>query len=113
MPSQDRSGSWTAPFIHPWRLESRLEQRFSVDASVRVPLAWLTGRRLLQSADDVHAPLLLLGSLKPGQVVVSHTFDPYRVSLGYVNTHVLAREVSEDVLFETSDESRPRKIISS
>jgi len=45
-------------------------------------------------------PLLLLGPLKPGTTLLSHTFDPYEVSLGYVNTHVLAPEVTETALFD-------------
>ena len=45
-------------------------------------------------------PLLLLGPLKPGAVLLSHTFDPYEVSMGYVNTHVLAPEVTEPALFD-------------
>jgi hypothetical protein len=30
---------------------------------------------------------------------LSHTFDPYEVSMGYVSTHVLAIEVTEEALF--------------
>jgi hypothetical protein len=45
-------------------------------------------------------PLLFLGGLTPGATILSHTFDPYPVSFGYVSTHVLAPEVTEDALFE-------------
>lgn len=45
-------------------------------------------------------PLLLLGPLKPGTTLLAHTFDPYEVSFGYVNTHVLAPEVTEAALFD-------------
>lgn len=45
-------------------------------------------------------PALLFGALAPGSVILAHTFDPYEVSLGYVSTHLLAREVSEEALFD-------------
>jgi hypothetical protein len=51
-------------------------------------------------------PLLLLGPLKPGATLLSHTFDPYEVSFRYVSTHLLAREVSENALFEALDQGR-------
>jgi hypothetical protein len=43
---------------------------------------------------------LLLGALAPGSVVLAQNFDPYDVSFGYVSTHLLAREATEDALFE-------------
>lgn len=51
-------------------------------------------------------PLLLLGPLKPGTTLLAHTFDPYEVSFGYVNTHVLAPEVTEPALFEALKQGR-------
>jgi len=45
-------------------------------------------------------PLLFLGRLVPGATVLSHTFDPYEVSFGYVSTHLLAEEASEKALFD-------------
>ena len=44
-------------------------------------------------------PFLLAGT-PPGQTLLQHTFDPYPVSFGYVNTHLLATEVTEPTLFE-------------
>lgn len=51
-------------------------------------------------------PLLLLGPLKPGSVLVTHTFDPYEVSFRYVSTHLLAPEVKEDALFDALHKGR-------
>jgi hypothetical protein len=51
-------------------------------------------------------PAFLFGSLKPGTVVLTHTFDPYDVSMGYVNTHLLVRKVSEASLFEALEAGR-------
>jgi hypothetical protein len=51
-------------------------------------------------------PLLLLGPLKPGTTLLAHTFDPYEVSFGYVNTHVLAPEVTEPALFDALKQGR-------
>ncbi|MBM3457088.1 MAG: hypothetical protein FJX77_00935 [Armatimonadetes bacterium] len=44
-------------------------------------------------------PALLFGSLKEGSVLLSHQFDPYPISLGYVSTHLLATAVTEADLF--------------
>ncbi len=45
-------------------------------------------------------PVLLFGALAPGRVLLSHQFDPYRVSYGYVNTHLLADAFTEEALFD-------------
>src|SRR5439155_19032356 len=47
----DESGVWHAPFIYPWRLANRLEQRYEIDAASRLPLTWFTGGRLVGSSD--------------------------------------------------------------
>src|SRR5690242_2159998 len=47
----DDSGAWHAPFIYPWILVNRLEQRFQQDRSARVPLAWLSRGALVRSTD--------------------------------------------------------------
>jgi hypothetical protein len=49
---------------------------------------------------------LLFGSLKPGKVLIGHTFDPYPISLGYVSTHLLASEVSEEALVQALTSGR-------
>ncbi len=56
--------------------------------------------KIVQRIDKAKVPLLLFGDLKPGTVVLQHQFDPYESSLGYVNTHLLAKEVTEDALFD-------------
>jgi peptide/nickel transport system permease protein len=75
-------GRWHAPFIHPWRLVSRLEQRYEEDRSVRVPLAWFSGGRLVRSSDAARAPLLLFGADSFGRDVLSRLLYGARVSLG-------------------------------
>jgi peptide/nickel transport system permease protein len=75
-------GRWHAPFIYPWRLVNRLEQRFEEDRSRRVPLEWFTGGHLLMSSDDATAPLLLLGADSFGRDVWSRLLFGARASLG-------------------------------
>src|SRR2546423_15135105 len=55
----DDAGTWHAPFIYPWTLANRLEQRFEQDRSTREPLAWFTAGHLVQSPDDPGAPLAI------------------------------------------------------
>src|SRR4051794_33926172 len=74
-------GSVRAPFIYPWKLVNRLEQRFELDtASPPVPLRWFTGGRVATS-DDGRAPLLLLGADSYGRDVFSRLLFGARVSI--------------------------------
>jgi peptide/nickel transport system permease protein len=50
------------PFIHPWRVVSRLERRFEADSSRRVTLRWFTSGVLVTADADAGAPLLLFGA---------------------------------------------------
>jgi len=79
---RDDMGDWHAPFIYPWALVNQLEQRYEQDRSIRVPLLWLSGGRLVQSSADARAPLLLLGSDSYGRDVFSRLLFGGRVSLG-------------------------------
>ena len=82
----DDDGAWHAPFIYPWRLVSRLEQRYEQDRQRRVPIVWLTagpkGPGLLRSSDDAATPLLLLGADSFGHDVFSRLLYGARISLG-------------------------------
>src|SRR5688500_10726238 len=73
-------GGFTAPYIHPWRLVSRLEYRFEELQSARVPLRWLTGS-LMSTGDDARAPLLLLGADSYERDIFSRLVHGARVSL--------------------------------
>ena len=78
----DDAGSLHAPFIYRWRLVDRLLQTYQEDRSVRVPLAWFRGGRILTSADEGSAPLLLLGADSYGKDVFSRVLYGARLSLG-------------------------------
>jgi peptide/nickel transport system permease protein len=73
-------GSWTRPFVHPWRLESRLEQRFTADTASRAELVWLSGGRLVATA-RAGTPLLLLGADGFGRDVFARLLYGARTSL--------------------------------
>jgi len=79
---RDNDGHWRRPFISPLVLANRLEQRYDVDTTVAVPLAWFTDGHLVQSADDDRAPLMLLGSDTFGRDVFSRLIYGARLSLG-------------------------------
>jgi peptide/nickel transport system permease protein len=78
----DDAGRWQRPFIYRWVLVSRLEQRYEPDRSVPVPLVWFQSSHLVQSSDELHAPLLLVGADGFGRDVLSRLLAGARVSLG-------------------------------
>ena len=78
---RDAAGSFTAPFIHPWRLENLLEQRFALDQSRRIGLVWFSGGRLLGTEEGASTPLLLLGADSFGRDVFARVLYGGRTSL--------------------------------
>jgi peptide/nickel transport system permease protein len=78
----DADGALRAPFIYAWHRVSQLEQRYEVDRSARVPLVWFAGGRLVRSANEAQAPLLLLGADSFGRDVFARLAFGARLSLG-------------------------------
>jgi len=78
----DDAGAWHAPFIYPWVLANRLEQRFEQDRTVPIPLVWFSGATLVRSADERRAPLMLAGADSFGRDVWSRLLYGARTSLG-------------------------------
>ena len=78
----DADGSLRAPFIYAWHRVSQLEQRYEEDRSARVGLVWFGGGRLVRSANETDAPLLLLGADSYGRDVFARLAFGARLSLG-------------------------------
>ena len=78
----DDSGRWHPPFIYPWRLADRLQQRYQQDQTTRISLVWFVEGHLVRSADEGRAPLLLLGADSYGRDVFSRLLAGARISLG-------------------------------
>jgi len=73
-------GRLRAPFIHPWKIANRLEQRYEEDTTAIVPLKWFRDGRLVQSSDP-RAPLLFFGGDSYGRDVFSRLLFGARVSI--------------------------------
>jgi peptide/nickel transport system permease protein len=82
MPHVIEGGRLRPPFIHPWKIASRLEQRYEQDTTVAVPLTWLSGGHLVESSDERRAPLLFFGGDSYGRDVFSRLLFGARVSIG-------------------------------
>jgi peptide/nickel transport system permease protein len=70
-----------APFIHRWRVVSRLERRFDADTTSRVTLRWLTSRTLVTADPDAGVPLLLLGADGYGRDIFARLLYGARATL--------------------------------
>lgn len=86
----DADGTWHAPFVHPLRLASRLEQRYEEDVSARVPLAFFARGRLVTIADESRGPWLPLGTDRAGRDVAAGLLFGGRTSLGVAALATLA-----------------------
>lgn len=73
------------PFLYPWRLLSRLEQRYEQDRSRAVPLTWFSRGKLVRSSvSDV--PLMLLGTDSFGRDIFGRLLYGARTSLALAAT---------------------------
>lgn len=70
-----------APFVHRWRVVSRLERRFDEDQSSRATLRWFTAGTLLTADPEAGAPLLILGADAYGRDVYSRLLHGARTTL--------------------------------
>ena len=76
---EQRSG-FRRPFIYPWRLVSRLEQRYEEDRSRPIPLVWFSEGKLVRSS-SADAPFLLLGADSFGRDIFGRLLYGARTSL--------------------------------
>jgi peptide/nickel transport system permease protein len=79
-----------APFIHAWRVASRLERRFEAVRSNRVPLRWFSDGRLVTAGPDEGAPLLLLGADGYGRDIFARLLYGARTTLAVALLAALA-----------------------
>jgi peptide/nickel transport system permease protein len=77
---RDAAG-WHAPFIYRQVLVDRLAREYGEDRTVRAPLHWFVGGRLV-SVEATAGPLLLLGGDDIGRDVFSRLVYGTRLSLG-------------------------------
>jgi peptide/nickel transport system permease protein len=70
-----------APFIHPWRVVSRIERRFDADTFTHISLRWFDDGVLVTGEPDAGAPLLLLGADGYGRDIFSRLLYGARATL--------------------------------
>lgn len=78
----DGRGRWGPPFVHPLRLEDRLERRYAEDADHVLHLSFFSAGRLAAApGDDSLGPWLPLGADGAGRDLLSRLLHGARTSL--------------------------------
>jgi peptide/nickel transport system permease protein len=82
---RSQESSLRRPFVYPWLLVSRLEQRYEQDRSRAVSLTWFSGGKLIRSS-MTSAPLMLFGADSFGRDVFGRLLYGARTSLALAVT---------------------------
>jgi peptide/nickel transport system permease protein len=85
----DDGGRWHLPFVYPQRLVDQLEQRYEEDRTRPLPLAFLSGGKLVRAAGEEGGPWLPLGADSFGRDEFARLLYGARTSLSVALVAVL------------------------